>query len=222
VREFGHVAHSAQVPRSRFVHFVDRMKEGSELLFTNLTRAADLVHSFKQVAADQVSSERRVFRLDSWAHELLTSLRPVLRKSGHEVVLDCPPELIVDTYPGALGQVLTNLCMNAIVHAYDAGVTGRLHLSMRETTPGSVRIVFADDGRGIDAESLHKIFDPFFTTARNRGNTGLGLHIAFNLVTSKLHGKLEVASEPGKGTRFTITIPARVAESTPEYFAASA
>ena len=222
VREFGHVAHSGQVPRSRFVHFVDRMKEGSELLFSNLTRAADLVHSFKQVAADQVSSERRVFKLDAWAQELLTSLRPVLRKSGHEVVLDCPPDLIVDTFPGALGQVLTNLCMNAIVHAYEPGVTGRLQLTIREATPGNVRIVFADDGAGIPADSLHKVFDPFFTTARSRGNTGLGLHIAFNLVTSKLHGKLEVASEPGKGTRFTISIPARVSESTPEYFAVSA
>ena len=222
VREFGHVAHSGQVPRSRFVHFVDRMKEGSELLFSNLTRAADLVHSFKQVAADQVSSERRVFKLDAWAQELLTSLRPVLRKSGHEVVLDCPPDLVVDTFPGALGQVLTNLCMNAIVHAYEPGVTGRLQLTIREATPGNVRIVFADDGAGIPADSLHKVFDPFFTTARSRGNTGLGLHIAFNLVTSKLHGKLEVASEPGKGTRFTISIPARVSESTPEYFAVSA
>jgi signal transduction histidine kinase len=163
-----------------------------------------------------------VFKLDTWVQELLTSLRPVLRKSGHEVVLDCQPELIVDTFPGALGQVLTNLCMNAIVHAYEPGVTGRLQLTIRETTPGNVRIVFADDGVGIPAESLHRVFDPFFTTARSRGNTGLGLHIAFNLVTNTLHGRLDVASEPGKGTRFTINIPARVAESTPEYFAVSA
>jgi signal transduction histidine kinase len=216
VQSFGDAASGGQVSRARFVHFVDRMREGSQLLFSNLTRAADLVHSFKQVAADQVSSERRSFEMATWAHELLTSLRPALRKGAHDISLQCEPGLLVDTYPGALAQVLTNLIMNAIAHAYPPDVSGRLLIEIAAQPSGTFRIVFGDDGKGIAPEALGKVFDPFFTTARSHGNTGLGLHIAYNLVTSVLQGKIEIASTLGQGTRFTITLPTRVGEPTPE------
>ena len=192
------------------------MREGSQLVFANLQRAAELVHSFKQVSADQVSSERRSFEMTQWIRELLTSLRPALRRTDHEVSVECPPGLMLDTYPGALAQVMTNLIMNAVTHAYPPGAQGRLTIVISEPQPGSVQIEFADDGNGIPPQLLGKIFDPFFTTARNRGNTGLGLHIAFNLVANALQGRIEVASEPGRGTRFTITLPARVAGSAAE------
>ena len=213
VKSFTQVAESGQVPRSRFLHFIERVKEGSDLLFTNLTRAAVLVQSFKQVAADQVSSERRSFAMDVWARELLTSLQPVLRRSGHEVALTCPQGLVVDTYPGALAQVLTNLVMNALTHAFAQAETGQLRLQIERAGADNVRIVFADDGRGIAQENLAKVFDPFFTTARNRGSTGLGLHIVFNLVTGPLEGRIDVASDIGAGTRFTITMPVRVTQA---------
>lgn len=207
VKSFAAVVDSGQVPRARFVHFLERVREGAELLCANLTRAGILVQSFKQVAADQVSSERRVFAMDVWARELLTSLQPVLRRSGHTVTLSCPPGLMVDTYPGALAQVLTNLAMNAITHAFSAGAAGKISLEIEKFGADMLRIVFADDGRGIAPEHLGRIFDPFFTTARNRGNTGLGLHIVFNLVTGPLEGKIDVASRPGEGTRFTLIMP---------------
>jgi signal transduction histidine kinase len=215
VKVFGEVATSGQVPRARFLHFIERVREGSELLFANLTRAAVLVQSFKQVAADQVSSERRSFAMDTWARELLVSLQPVLRRSGHTVGLTCPPSLQVDTYPGALAQVLTNLIMNALTHAYDPGQEGRLMLQIDRAGEDALQIVFADDGRGIAPENIGRIFDPFFTTARNRGNTGLGLHIVFNLVTGPLEGKIEAASMPGEGTRFTLSLPTHVGDQAP-------
>jgi signal transduction histidine kinase len=80
-----------------------------------------------------------------------------------------------------------------------------------------VRIVFGDDGRGIAPENLPKIFDPFFTTGRDRGGTGLGLHIVYNLVTARLHGSIEVESRPGRGTQFTIHIPPTVPERAAEH-----
>jgi signal transduction histidine kinase len=222
VRTFGEVAASGQVPRSRFVHFVERVREGAHLLFTNLTRAAELVQSFKQVAADQVSSERRRFALPTFVNELLTSLRPVLRKGGHAVEVDCPEGITADTYPGALAQVLTILVMNALAHAYPPGVSGTLTLRVAEPQPGTLRIVFSDDGRGIDRAYLGRVFDPFFTTARGSGNTGLGLHIAFNLVTGVLQGKIQVESAPDAGTRFIITLPSQVDDPAPTPGAASA
>jgi signal transduction histidine kinase len=112
--------------------------------------------------------------------------------------------------------VLTNLVMNAIVHAYRPGDAGRLTIRVSKGRRDTVRIVFSDDGRGIAPEHRAKVFDPFFTTGRDRGSTGLGLHIVYNLVTAKLHGTIDLDSEPGRGTRFTIDLPLTVAERTAE------
>jgi signal transduction histidine kinase len=216
VGRLGERVESGRLARSEFTAALTRLTEGSKLLLSNLSRAIDLVYSFKQVAADQASGERRQFDLRTWLDELLTSLGPVLRKSGHDVRVDCPPDVTLDTYPGSLAQVLTNLVMNAIVHAYQPGKTGQLTILARPLGGRMVRLTFADDGRGIAPEHIGKIFDPFFTTSRDRGGTGLGLHIVYNLVTAKLQGGIDVDSTPGKGTRFTIDLPLNVAERAAE------
>jgi signal transduction histidine kinase len=196
-----------RISKSEFTSSLARLNEGSKLLLSNLSRAIDLVYSFKQVAADQASGERRQFDLKTWLDELLTSLGPVLRKSGHKVVVTCPTDLVLDTYPGSLAQVLTNLVMNALVHAYPPGQTGVLTIAASHSRAGMLRLSFSDDGRGISPQNLAKIFDPFFTTGRERGSTGLGLHIVYNLVTARLQGNIEVDSTPGRGTTFTIELP---------------
>ena len=106
--------------------------------------------------------------------------------------------MTVDTYPGALGQVLTNLLTNAVTHAYDEGQAGQLSIRVSEPRQDTVRIVFADDGKGIPPENIGKVFDPFFTTGRSSGSTGLGLHIVYNLVTSRLQGHINLYSKVGK------------------------
>jgi signal transduction histidine kinase len=212
---FGEVAASGKLQRSVLERFVERMREGTELLFGNLSRAADLVHSFKQVAADQASGERRPFLVSAWLQDLLTSLRPMLRKAEHEVKIECPPDIMIDSYPGALGQVLTNLLANAVTHAYAPGEAGRLSIRVSEPRQDIVRIVFSDDGKGIPPENIGRVFDPFFTTGRTSGSTGLGLHIVYNLVTGRLQGHVDLYSRVGRGTRFTIDIPKTIADEAP-------
>jgi signal transduction histidine kinase len=215
-KRFGEHAASGRLQRSVLERFVERMREGTQLLFGNLSRAADLVHSFKQVAADQASGERRAFLMDAWLQDLLTSLRPILRKTKHEVQIECPPGVLVDTYPGALGQVLTNLITNAVAHAYSPDQEGRISIRVSEPRLDTVRIVFSDDGKGIPPDHIGKVFDPFFTTGRSTGNTGLGLHIVYNLVTSRLQGHVNLYSKVARGTRFTIDIPKVVGDATVE------
>ncbi|MEJ8570137.1 HAMP domain-containing sensor histidine kinase [Microbaculum marinum] len=210
VRRFNATAESGQLKKSQLQKFVARMREGSRLLYVNLSRAAELVHSFKQVAADQASGERRRFQMHRWLEELMTSLGPALRKSRHEVTIECRDGLEVDTYPGALSQVLTNLVMNALTHAYGEDQSGHMTVAVSEPRRDTVRIVFSDDGRGINPADLNRVFDPFFTTGRSLGSTGLGLHIVYNLVTGLLQGKIDVESTPGQGTRFIIELPAAV------------
>lgn len=221
VERFREAAESGRLSRSALDNFVARMGEGARLVTTNLQRAANLVHSFKQVAADQASGERRTFQVVEWLDDLLVSLGPVLKKSGHRVVVRCAEDFTIDGYPGALAQVLTNLIVNALSHAYRPGEHGTLTLTVDAVDPDRLTIAFADDGRGIPPEDEGRVFDPFFTTGRSAGNTGLGLHIVYNLVTGRLGGRIALASRVGEGTTFVIDLPRHApvepgADATPD------
>ncbi|CAO3430083.1 PAS domain-containing sensor histidine kinase [Azospirillum doebereinerae] len=208
--------------KSDFTDFLAGLGEGVRLLMANIDRAAALVQSFKQVAVDQSSGDRRVFDLGGYVAEILFSLRPRLKRTRLTVALDCAEDLTMDSYPGALGQVLTNLVINAVLHAYPDGGAGTIRIAAQPDGPDRVRIDFLDDGAGIPPENLSKVFEPFFTTKRGQGGSGLGLHIVFNTVTGPLGGTVAVQSWPGRGTRFTLHLPreAPVALSTPAVEAA--
>jgi signal transduction histidine kinase/HAMP domain-containing protein len=189
-----------------FLDYLGVAAETARLLLANMNRAAELIHSFKQVAVDQTSAERRRFDLKTYIEEILNSLNPTIKKRRLAVDVSCPPDIEMNSYPGILSQVLTNLVMNAVVHAYDETQAGILGITVQDLGE-EVVLVFSDDGRGIPPESLPRIFDPFFTTRRGNGGSGLGLHIVFNVVTGSLNGQIDVASEPGRGTRFTLRFP---------------
>ncbi len=198
---------SKQLRRADMMVFFETAEEAIDLLQSNIERASELIHSFKQVAVDQTSGDRRRFNCLEYIHELLRSLSVRLRRAAHVVSIDCPADLTLETYPGALSQVLTNLIMNALVHAYAPGQKGRIDIVVRDVGAGEVELCFADDGQGIPPQNLGRVFEPFFTTARATGGTGLGLHIVYNLVHRTLRGRIDVTSEPGRGTRFTIRLP---------------
>lgn len=190
-----------------FERYMETATDTTQLILSNCERAAALIRSFKQVAVDRTSSERRHFDLGSYIAETLASLGPRIRQAGHRVQIECPPGLMIDGYPGALSQVLTNFVMNSVVHGYDEGQGGMLSITVDQPSPDMVRLVYSDDGRGIAEEHKGRIFDPFFTTRRGAGGTGLGLHIVYNLVTGPLEGHLSVDSAAGTGTRFTLVFP---------------
>jgi len=200
--------------KSDFQRFLSDGMEMANLILSNSTRAANLVQSFKLVAVDQSSDERRPFLLRDYIDELLRSLHPTYKaRIALTIDVACPADLELDGYPGALSQILTNLIMNALVHALDPEKPGRIAIAARMLGPDMVELSVADDGNGIAADVLPKIFDPFFTTRRGAGGSGLGLHIVYNLVTGRLHGTIGVESRPGEGTRFTLRFP-RVTAAT--------
>jgi PAS domain S-box-containing protein len=190
--------------KSMFEKFLSGFDQAGEILEANLFRAAELIRSFKQVAVDQTSEEKRRIRLKAYIEEVLVSLRPRLKNTPHQIQLECPEDLEILTSPGALAQILTNLVVNALVHAFEPQRSGLMRILVAKTETG-VRLEFEDDGRGIAPENLSKIFDPFFTTRRGQGGTGLGLHIVFNLVSQTLGGTIVAESPSGKGARFTMT-----------------
>ncbi len=205
--------------RSRLDDFVESGRDAANQLVANLQRAGELVQSFKQVAVDRSHADRRQFDLRESTDQIVASLRPVLKKSQVLLTLDVPAGIIMDSYPGSYGQVLTNLFLNSVVHAFPNGRAGSIIVQARQVGADShddVDIFVSDDGIGMSEETQRRALDPFFTTRRNEGGTGLGLHIIFNLVTQQLGGRLSFESRLGWGTRFRITIP-RVApgESPP-------
>ncbi len=204
-----------QLRKSDFVDFLSELAESSRLLMANIDRAASLVQSFKQVAVDQSSGDRRVFELGGYIAEVLFSLRPRLKRTRLTVEVDCAEGLMLDSYPGAFGQVLTNLVINALVHAYGDGAVGVIRITAQPEGDSRVRLDFMDDGAGIAPEHLPKVFEPFFTTKRGQGGSGLGLHIVFNTVTGPLGGTVSVQSWPGQGTRFTIKLPREAPAAAP-------
>lgn len=203
VRAMRLAAQDDKLTKAQFEKLLLSFEQASDIILINLRRAADLIKSFKLVAVDQSSDEQRRINLKGYIEEVLLSLRPKLKASRHRIELDCPDDIEVLTTPGALSQILTNLVVNSVTHAFEPDTAGQIRIQVRRQV-GGVELCFSDDGKGISAENLPRIFDPFFTTRRGQGGTGLGLNIVFNLVHQTLGGSIEVASTPGRGTRFTL------------------
>jgi signal transduction histidine kinase/purine-cytosine permease-like protein len=192
--------------RSELGNFLDIAQQSAQMTFTNLNRAAELIQSFKRVAVDQSSESRRVFHLAAYFDEILLQLSPKLQANPHRVEVKGDRTLTLNSYPGAFSQIVTNLVMNSLLHAYEAEVSGTIVLNFSQIQ-NVLLFEYADDGCGILPEHLSKIFEPFFTTKRGQGGSGLGLHIVYNLVTQKLGGTISCCSKPGGGTKFTIELP---------------
>jgi PAS domain S-box-containing protein len=193
--------------RSALNDFLETTRDASSQLVANLNRAAELIQSFKQVAADRNYSDQRSFDLGDLTEQVVMSLRPGLRKHHLALNVDCQPNLTMNSYPGPYGQVLTNLFLNAVAHAFPDGRPGAVDIQVREAGKDNVEILFADNGCGMSLDVRHRAFDPFFTTRRDQGGTGLGLHIVYSIVTNRLGGRLDLDSEPGGGTRIRIVLP---------------
>lgn len=186
--------------------FLSVSEETSRMILNNLERAANLIQSFKQVAVDQSSEAKRRINIKTYLEETLTSLRPKLRNSKLSCIVEGQTDIEIESYPGAISQIVTNLLMNSIAHAYDPGQTGQMTIKVA-VEDKQLMLTFSDDGKGIPAAVIGKIFDPFFTTRRGTGGSGLGLNIVYNLVTQTLKGSIECSSVEGEGTSFILRWP---------------
>jgi signal transduction histidine kinase len=196
-----------KLKRSTLNEFLEVSREASAHLIANLTHAADLVRSFKQVATDRSYGNQRIFDLAELTEQVAKSLRPGLREQHLTLNVFSESGLEMNSYPGPYGQVLTNLFLNAVVHAFPDGKMGTIDIIVRAAGDDAVEVLFSDDGCGMSLDIRRKAFDPFFTTRRDQGNTGLGLHIVHTIVTNCLGGQLHLDSAVGNGTRIRLVLP---------------
>lgn len=211
-KEFSTLYETGELKRSELENYLKTVQEVSNSILINMERAAELISSFKQVAVDQSSEKRRRFNLKEYTDEILLSLRPRYKKTSHTIEVDCPPDININSYPGAFSQILNNLIMNSLIHGFKDMENGIMEIKCRLKN-GELTFNYKDNGCGMDDAQKEKAFDPFFTTMRGKGGTGLGMSILFNLVTQTLKGKVSLVSSPGNGVEFMMTFPELSAEN---------
>ncbi len=184
------------------------VRQGSALAMANLRRAASLVQSFKRTSIDQTSEQVRAFEMKELISDVLFSLQGTLKRLPITVGVECPEAMRLDGVPGLIEQLLTNLVMNAVQHAFcDGSRAGNIRIRVqREGT--QIHLEFADDGVGMDAGQVARVFEPFYTTRRGQGGSGLGLYICYTIVTARLGGSIECHAQPQMGCRFDVRFPA--------------
>lgn len=186
--------------------FLADVTEGNEIINRNLNKASELVSGFKQVAMDRTSAQRRKFKLQEFLSDTYLTLTPAFRRTPFKVFINCADTIELDSYPGPLGQVITNLLNNTLIHAFEGRDAGSVEINAHQVED-KIQIDVRDNGVGISQEHIGKIFDPFFTTKLGKGGNGLGMHIVHNIVSGLLGGSISVHSQPGGGSCFTLILP---------------
>ncbi|MEN9864787.1 MAG: hypothetical protein RL748_377, partial [Pseudomonadota bacterium] len=211
-RNFAKALEKGEMRKSSLNHFVENALSMSHLIERSCERAARLITSFKQVAADQTSEQRRSFDLRALVADNIAALRAGFNPDPWQIDIDIPAGIHCDSYPGPLGQVIANLVQNAIHHGFAGRQHGCLRISASVKDGGHIEMIFADDGKGMAGEVLAHIFEPFYTTQMGQGGPGLGLSISLNIVTSVLGGTLQASAVPGLGATFVVRFPAQAAD----------
>lgn len=189
--------------RSDMNSFLEKLNKATGLMSNNLIRASELVRQFKLVAVDQSSEEIREFLLSEYLNEVLSSLYPQYKKFQCDIEIDCDAELQLNSYPGGIAQIITNLVVNSILHGFDVNKKALIQVEAVEDAE-NVIITYQDNGQGIDEDNISQIFTPFYTTKRNQGGSGLGLHICYN-IASKLGGDIKCIP-CDSGAKFVLTV----------------
>jgi len=186
--------------------FTQILDSGFDLSLKNIERAITQIESFKQVAVEGSFDEIRSINLYEYIHEIVQSLDPHFKDNQHQLIIECPKGIEINTYPGAMSQIISNLVMNSLNHAFE-DLEGNILISV-ERKDGVVELLYSDDGQGLSLDAKNRIFEPFYTTKRGAGFSGLGAHLIYNLVTQRLKGEIELVENYGPGTHFKITFDA--------------
>jgi two-component system, NtrC family, sensor kinase len=207
--EIKEIYNNGQLKESTLKKYLRSLEEASNLLTVSISRASELIISFKTIAVDQTSELRREFNLLQLFNELQHTLRLQSKHKRIQLALDVDPSITMDSYPGPLTQVIANMYNNAFLHGFEGMEIGKVTISAKRSAENEnvILLEFADNGKGILKQHLPRIFDPFFTTKLGQGGSGLGLHICYNIIYKVLGGSIDVKSSAKSGTRFLVTIP---------------
>jgi PAS domain S-box-containing protein len=206
-RELQSSAQAKTLTLSQLQQHTAQLLESASLMHNSLRQAARLIQSIKQVAAERQVQEVRRVKLREWLEVFTRSLDLLTRRAGVQLTVQVDDLPTVDLATGPLEQIITNLVMNALTHAFPTGTPEpRIVLSLTRDD-GDLRLVVSDNGTGVTPETAKRIFEPFYTTRRGEGGTGLGLHISWSLATGAFEGDLLLVDTQEPGARFELRLP---------------
>ena len=198
---------TTEISDTQLNKFLAALTTCTDMINKNLIRASDIITNFKQVAVDQSDKHIRLYNAKKYIDGVLMNLRPMVGQTHFEITMSCDEDIEINGDPGDITQVLTNLVVNSLQHGFDGKEEGLITIEITQQDQ-TVLIHYQDNGRGMSAKHLEHIYEPFFTTKRGLGNSGLGMHIVYNIVTQSLNGSIDCASEVDHGVQFSIKFDA--------------
>lgn len=208
IREISSKFDDQTLTAEEFASFRKSANDGADIIESNLNKAADLIKSFKLVAVDQSSDERRIFDVKEYTDEVIRSLRPKTKAINPTLTLNIEDGEKINHCPGSFSQALTVMIVNSVIHGLDGVKDPAISISSHiDKDRDEVTLIYSDNGKGVKEEDLSKIFDPFYTTKRGEGGSGLGTHIMYNIINQVFKGSITAKSNPGNGLTYTIKFP---------------
>ncbi|GLQ32389.1 hypothetical protein GCM10007876_28680 [Litoribrevibacter albus] len=188
-----------------FQNMIFASTESLGLIVRNLNKASSIVSAFKMLSVKPEPEMWEAVNLVGFLSKLPDNLNLSVEWK-QKCVFECDSNVEVYIDLSKLSTLLEILINNAFQHGYDQDEIGPVYI--RATLEDESLILQVEDhGKGIDEHMLQHIFDPFVTSSRMSGVAGLGLHIAYNIVTQAMYGHIKCVSELGTMTRFEIKIP---------------
>lgn len=198
---------SGELTNSDLQQFLQTATENATMVNRNLRRAADLVDNFKLLAIEHAGENPTDVDMQALFEDIIASCLATIGAS-QTIHTDVHSDLTepVSVKVGVWQQILASLLENSIIHGFVQRDEGRVSVSISRQQD-RLRIVYQDDGCGVPADILRRIFDPFVTSKRGSGNSGLGMHLIYNLVSHTLDGTVSCHSQPDQGFEVVIESP---------------
>lgn len=202
-----------EMTKQDFDDFLDTVDHSTEIIIHNIQRATEIIRNFKKVAVDQSTEDKRCFGLKNYFHDIIKSLHPKLKRHNHKIEVLSDNKININSYPGAFYQIFSNLILNSVIHGFESTKNGNIMIQFTYQD-NQLTIEYRDNGQGMTPEILNNVFEPFVTTKRNKGGTGLGAHIIYNIVTQQLQGTIRCQSSIGAGVFFKIKMPVTLCQNS--------
>ncbi len=203
----GELASSGRLDPPALARYLQDAGESADLILANARRCAQLIQNFKRLSVDRIIEPRQSFNLRRLLLDTIAELQPGIDEAGARLELQVDDDIIVESYPVALVQVVSNLILNALQHAFTNPLPApRITIRVTELSKGDLSIAFMDNGQGIPRHLQARVFEPFFTTRRMLGGSGLGLYIVNQIVTRQLDGSITIEDTDQAGTCFVLRL----------------
>lgn len=185
----------------------DLQSSGDKATVNKLRPIVTLLENFNLIAADQDETTKQNFDVVAYVEKMMMLYNFEFNQSDISYDYKGENKLTINSIPSYIALILINLVNNSLKHGFDNNGNGKISINIEKSNKSGAKIIFTDNGKGMNKNTLAKVFTPYFTTQEKRGYIGIGMSTTHQLITEKLSGKVAINSQEGKGTTVTINLP---------------